>query len=94
MSPGRPERRIQAGVHWTRRAANRAAIAACVLATAVVVRLDSPGPILFRQERVGRDGIPFTLLKFRSMRADAEAITGPVWASEDDPRITRAEPMQ
>ena len=61
-----------------------------MLATAVVVRLDSPGPILFRQERVGRDGIPFTLLKFRSMRADAEAITGPVWASEDDPRITRA----
>ncbi len=61
-----------------------------MLATAVVVRLDSPGPILFRQERVGRDGIPFTLLKFRSMRADAEATTGPVWATEDDPRITRA----
>ena len=61
-----------------------------MLATAVAVRLDSQGPILFRQERVGRDGIPFTLLKFRSMRADAEATTGPVWATEDDPRITRA----
>jgi exopolysaccharide biosynthesis polyprenyl glycosylphosphotransferase len=61
-----------------------------MLATAVAVRLDSPGPVLFRQERVGRDGLPFTLLKFRSMRADAEKATGPVWASEDDPRITRS----
>lgn len=61
-----------------------------MLATAVVIRLDSSGPVLFRQERVGRDGLPFTLLKFRSMRADAEAVTGPVWATEDDPRITRA----
>ncbi len=61
-----------------------------MLATAIAVRLDSAGPILFRQERVGRDGLPFTLLKFRSMRADAEAATGPVWAVEDDPRITRA----
>ena len=61
-----------------------------MLATAVVIRFDSPGPILFRQERVGRDGLPFTLLKFRSMRADAEAVSGPVWATEDDPRITRA----
>ncbi|MFN0008892.1 MAG: TIGR03013 family XrtA/PEP-CTERM system glycosyltransferase [Planctomycetota bacterium] len=61
-----------------------------MLATAIAVRLDSPGPILFRQERVGRDGLSFTLLKFRSMRADAEKTTGPVWASEDDPRITRS----
>jgi len=61
-----------------------------MLATAIAVRLDTPGPILFRQERVGRDGLSFTLLKFRSMRADAEKTTGPVWASEDDPRITRS----
>jgi lipopolysaccharide/colanic/teichoic acid biosynthesis glycosyltransferase len=61
-----------------------------MLVTAIAVRLDSPGPILFRQERVGRDGLTFTLLKFRSMRADAEAATGPVWATLDDPRITRA----
>jgi exopolysaccharide biosynthesis polyprenyl glycosylphosphotransferase len=61
-----------------------------MLVTAIAVRLDTPGPILFRQERVGRDGLPFTLLKFRSMRADAEAATGPVWAIEDDPRVTRA----
>jgi exopolysaccharide biosynthesis polyprenyl glycosylphosphotransferase len=61
-----------------------------MIATAIAVRLDSPGPILFAQERVGRDGKPFTLYKFRSMSADAEARTGAVWASENDPRITRA----
>ena len=59
-----------------------------MLATAVAVRLSSPGPVLFTQERVGRDGQPFTLIKFRSMYADAEKRTGPVWATEDDPRIT------
>ncbi len=60
-----------------------------ILLTAIAVALDSPGPILFRQERVGQDGILFTLRKFRSMRVDAESTTGPVWSSEDDPRITR-----
>ncbi len=61
-----------------------------MLATAIAVRLDSPGPILFAQERVGRDGHSFTLFKFRSMRADAEQLSGPVWATQDDPRITRS----
>ena len=60
-----------------------------MIATGIAVRLDSPGPILFTQERVGRDGRPFVLLKFRSMRADAEKATGPVWATQNDPRITR-----
>jgi len=60
-----------------------------MLVTAICVRFDSPGPILFTQERVGRDGKPFTLMKFRSMRADAEKLSGPVWATQDDPRITR-----
>ncbi len=60
-----------------------------MLATAVAVRMDSPGPSLFVQERVGRDGRPFTLFKFRSMRSDAEKLSGPVWATQDDPRITR-----
>ena len=59
-----------------------------MLATALTVRLTSPGPVLFTQERVGQDGRPFVLMKFRSMRADAEKLSGPVWASEDDPRIT------
>jgi len=60
-----------------------------MVATAILIRLDSPGPILFRQERVGAHGRPFTVMKFRSMREDAEKHTGPVWATQDDPRITR-----
>jgi exopolysaccharide biosynthesis polyprenyl glycosylphosphotransferase len=57
--------------------------------TALAIRLDSPGPIFYRQERVGRFGKVFTLLKFRSMVVDAERETGPVWASRNDPRRTR-----
>ncbi|MEN6465285.1 MAG: TIGR03013 family XrtA/PEP-CTERM system glycosyltransferase [Syntrophaceae bacterium] len=56
--------------------------------TAVLVKLDSPGPTLYRQERVGQGGRPFTLFKFRSMRIDAEE-GGPAWASPNDPRTTR-----
>jgi sugar transferase (PEP-CTERM system associated) len=59
-----------------------------MLFTAIAVRMTSPGPVLFTQERVGQHGKPFILMKFRSMRADAEKLSGPVWASEDDPRIT------
>jgi exopolysaccharide biosynthesis polyprenyl glycosylphosphotransferase len=59
------------------------------LAIAALIKLDSPGPILYRQERVGEGGRPFTLLKFRSMGQDAEAATGPVWATDDDGRATR-----
>ncbi len=57
--------------------------------TALAVRLSSPGPVLYRQVRVGLNGAPFTLYKFRSMRADAEVGTGAVWASREDPRVTR-----
>ena len=57
---------------------------------ALVVKFSSPGPILFRQTRVGLHGNPFVLYKFRSMYADAEARTGAVWATKDDPRITPA----
>jgi sugar transferase (PEP-CTERM system associated) len=56
---------------------------------AICIKLDSSGPIFFRQERVGKHGQVFMLYKFRSMREDAEQMTGPVWASEDDPRVTR-----
>ena len=59
-----------------------------MLLTALAVRLTSAGPVLYRQVRVGLDGRPFTLYKFRSMRANAEAETGAVWASKDDPRVT------
>ena len=58
--------------------------------TALLVRLSSPGPVLYRQARVGLDGKAFELLKWRTMRADAEEVSGPVWASGDnDPRITK-----
>lgn len=55
---------------------------------AVLVKLTSPGPSLFRQTRVGLNGKDFTIYKFRSMYKDAEARTGAVWATRDDPRIT------
>jgi len=58
------------------------------LVVALVVRLDSKGPILYRQARVGRDEKPFTLTKFRTMVNDAES-TGPQFTLHDDPRITR-----
>jgi sugar transferase (PEP-CTERM system associated) len=56
--------------------------------TALAVRLSSPGPVLYRQARVGLDDTLFTVYKFRSMRVDAETGTGPVWAQKDDPRVT------
>lgn len=59
-----------------------------ILLTAVAIRLESPGPVLFRQERVGLGGRSFTLIKFRSMRTDAEA-EGPRWAQVADQRVTR-----
>lgn len=60
-----------------------------MILTALAVWFSSKGPILYRQVRVGMDGVPFTLYKFRSMRQDAEAGTGAIWASKDDPRVTR-----
>ncbi len=55
---------------------------------ALLVKLTSRGPAFFRQARVGRDGREFQMVKFRTMRRDAEAKTGPVWTVEDDPRVT------
>ena len=58
------------------------------LAIAYLVRRTSPGPIFFKQERMGLDGQAFTVYKFRSMYPDAEEATGPIWAGDDDPRAT------
>ncbi|MDQ3252567.1 MAG: TIGR03013 family PEP-CTERM/XrtA system glycosyltransferase [Acidobacteriota bacterium] len=58
------------------------------LLTALLIKLESKGPVLYQQERVGKSGRPFTILKFRSMRTDAEK-DGPVWASAEDDRVTR-----
>ncbi len=56
---------------------------------ALLIWLEDHGPIFYRQERMGLDGKPFMILKFRSMRVNAEATSGPVWAIKDDPRRTR-----
>jgi sugar transferase (PEP-CTERM system associated) len=56
---------------------------------ALAIRIDSAGPVLYRQKRVGRGGKVFFCYKFRTMRPDAEADNGPTWADDDDPRITR-----
>ncbi|MGZ9273086.1 MAG: TIGR03013 family XrtA/PEP-CTERM system glycosyltransferase [Candidatus Binatia bacterium] len=58
------------------------------IVTAILIKLESRGSILYKQERVGKNGSLFTVMKFRSMRTDAEQ-AGPVWASQDDDRTTR-----
>jgi Undecaprenyl-phosphate glucose phosphotransferase len=60
-----------------------------MLLVAALVKLTSPGPVFYRQERCGLNGRVFHMLKFRSMKADAEQQTGAVWASKDDSRRTR-----
>jgi sugar transferase (PEP-CTERM system associated) len=55
---------------------------------AIAIKMSSPGPLLYHQRRVGRDDTVFYCHKFRTMRADAEADTGPTWAPDEDPRIT------
>jgi sugar transferase (PEP-CTERM system associated) len=60
-----------------------------LLLIAIAIKLDSRGPVLFRQVRVGLHGTTFTIYKFRSMRQDAEFAAGPVWAKEIDDRVTR-----
>ncbi len=59
------------------------------LLTALIVRLDSRGPAIYSQERMGFDADPFPIFKFRSMIIGAEVQTGPIWATRDDPRRTR-----
>jgi sugar transferase (PEP-CTERM system associated) len=60
-----------------------------VLIAAIAVKCDSRGPIFYRQPRVGLFGEPYNIVKIRSMRTDAEAAGKAVWASENDPRVTR-----
>ncbi len=60
-----------------------------IILTAIAIKLDSKGPVFFKQERSGLNGNEFMVYKFRSMVSDAEAKTGPVWSIKDDPRITR-----
>jgi len=82
--------------HATRRLWNFiAALVGFVVALPLVpfimlaIKLDSPGPVLYHQKRVGRGGTNFYCYKLRTMQRDAEADTGATWATDDDPRITR-----
>ncbi len=59
------------------------------LITAILIKLDSKGPVFYRQERVGKNGKTFEVIKFRSMKTDAEKDGAPVWAKSDDDRVTR-----
>ncbi|SJZ46409.1 sugar transferase [Selenihalanaerobacter shriftii] len=60
-----------------------------MLITAIVIKLESPGPIIFKQNRMGLNGKGFTIYKFRSMMKNAEKETGPIWARQNDSRITK-----
>jgi len=60
-----------------------------LLAAAIAIRIESPGPVFYRQTRSGKKGRAFDIVKLRTMRVDAEKETGPVWAAKDDPRVTR-----
>jgi len=60
-----------------------------MIAVTILIKIDSQGSLFYRQQRVGQNGKRFTLIKFRSMRDDAEAVTGPIFADKDDIRITR-----
>ena len=60
-----------------------------MLLMALLVKLDSKGPVFYAQERMGLDSVPFQMVKFRSMKEGAEDETGPVWATKEDPRCTR-----
>ncbi len=60
----------------------------CWILVALAIKLNSPGPVLFKQKRVGQNEKIFTIYKFRSMVRDAEKLTGPIWADEKDPRVT------
>lgn len=59
-----------------------------MLVVSLLIKLESPGPVIFKQERLGKDGVPFTMYKFRSMRIDAEK-NGPQWAEVHDERCTK-----
>jgi sugar transferase (PEP-CTERM system associated) len=75
-------------VHWVVALIGATLSLPLVLLTAVLIKLESRGPVFYKQERVGKNGHTFVLMKFRSMRVDAEQ-DGPVWASKGDARTTR-----
>jgi sugar transferase (PEP-CTERM system associated) len=88
--------RVSRATRWMKRTIDLTfsvvlAVLSCpvMLLAAVAIRLESSGPVLYCQERVGENGRPFTLCKFRSMRTDAEKGGTPIWAKDGDDRVTR-----
>ena len=75
-------------VHWLVAFIGAVLSLPIVVVTAILIKLESKGPVFYKQERVGKNGRTFVLTKFRSMRVDAEK-SGPVWASKGDTRTTR-----
>jgi sugar transferase (PEP-CTERM system associated) len=78
----------RSAVHWFVALVGAILSLPIVIVTALLIKLESRGPIFYKQERVGKNGRTFVLAKFRSMRVDAEQ-DGPVWASKSDSRTTR-----
>jgi hypothetical protein len=89
LGPGAYGRRLQPLLDILIAVTGAIVTAPIMLLTAIAVKLSSPGPVFYKQVRTGLEGTPFLVYKFRSMYTDAEARTGAVWASKDDPRITR-----
>ncbi len=79
---------LKRGVDFLGAAVGLVLLSPAMLLTAILIKLESPGPAFFCQERAGLDGRPFPMIKFRSMRDDAEQ-NGPGWTRKGDPRITR-----
>jgi exopolysaccharide biosynthesis polyprenyl glycosylphosphotransferase len=88
LGPSRTGVRIQSAYSMAIAALAALAAAPLMLLVAALVKLTSPGPALLRQRRVGKNNCIFTLYKFRSMVRDAEARSGAVWATRNDPRVT------
>jgi sugar transferase (PEP-CTERM system associated) len=78
----------RSAVHWFVALMGAILALPIVIVTAILIKLESRGPVFYKQERVGKNGRTFVLTKFRSMRVDAEQ-DGPVWASKGDSRTTR-----
>ncbi len=88
LGPNRTGVRLQTAYSMAIAAAAALVATPVMLLVAALVKLTSPGPALFRQQRVGKNNRIFTLYKFRSMVRDAESHSGAVWASRNDPRVT------
>jgi len=86
--PGHSARLVNRGLDIVIAGLALVVLALPMLLIAMLIRLTSRGPALYLQERTGLGGKPFTMYKFRTMRIDAEAETGPIWATRHDPRRT------